>query len=120
MGWWCLNFKQPILIAVHLTTLPTRGLILLLQYLLEQSRITTPAKEERNYHVFYQLLSGGDKDQYMLQPAESFEFLKVSDCYTLDGVDDTQVSLAHSTSCPLRTPELRNTSKEGIFLWFPL
>jgi hypothetical protein len=30
------------------------------------------------------------------------------------------VSLAHSTSCPLRTPELRNTSKEGIFLWFPL
>lgn len=45
--------------------------------------------------MFYQLLSGGDKDKYMLQPAKSFEFLKASDCYTLDGVDDAQVSLAY-------------------------
>lgn len=60
------------------------------QYLLEQSRITFQAKEERNYHVFYQLVKGADKEKYLLQPIESYNYLNQSGCYSL--VSDSNAS----------------------------
>ena len=48
------------------------------EYLLEKSRIVTHAPEERNYHVFYELLAGLPEDQrlkYGLMSAEKYFYL---------------------------------------------
>ena len=47
-------------------------------HLLEKSRIVTHAPEERNYHVFYELLAGLDaqaKERLGLSSAEKYFYL---------------------------------------------
>ena len=61
------------------------------QYLLEQSRIVKVAADERSYHVFYQLLAGGDKGRFLLEPRDSYAFLNQSGCYELNDWDDSKV-----------------------------
>ena len=60
------------------------------EYLLEQSRITNQSEGERNYHIFYQLLKGGDKGEYLLGDVKSLNYVNQSGTYTLDGVDDAK------------------------------
>ncbi|XP_028967897.1 unconventional myosin-XV-like [Galendromus occidentalis] len=50
----------------------------IIDYLLEKSRIVTQAADERNYHVFYELLAGlseQEKEKYGLQSAEKYFYL---------------------------------------------
>ncbi|XP_067665744.1 unconventional myosin-IXb-like isoform X8 [Haliotis asinina] len=61
------------------------------KYLLEKSRIVSQAKNERNYHVFYYLLAGADKnerDSLFLSKPEEYYYLSQSDCYSVEGVDE--------------------------------
>ena len=47
-------------------------------FLLEKSRIVTQAPDERNYHIFYEMLQGlGDQQmkKYGLQAAEKYFYL---------------------------------------------
>lgn len=65
-------------------------------YLLEMSRITFQAANERNYHVFYQLVAGAMKSpelkaRWLLERHDAYEYINQSGCYTLDGIDDVQM-----------------------------
>ncbi|XP_045547991.1 unconventional myosin-XV [Salmo salar] len=61
------------------------------QYLLEKSRIVFQGKSERNYHIFYELLSGLEPHQkrsLYLQEAETYFYLNQGGDCVIEGKDD--------------------------------
>ena len=63
-------------------------------YLLEKSRITHQAPEERNYHVFYQFLSGAtsaERKELRLENADKYRYLNQSGCIKLNKVNDAEM-----------------------------
>ncbi|XP_029682418.1 unconventional myosin-XV [Takifugu rubripes] len=63
------------------------------KYLLEKSRVVFQAREERNYHVFYELLAGmndWDKQELYLQAAETYYYLNQGGSCELKGKQDKQ------------------------------
>lgn len=61
------------------------------KYLLEKSRIVSQGRSERNYHVFYYLLTGANEQERAalhLQSAESYNYLNKSGCYGLEHADE--------------------------------
>ncbi|KAL3532663.1 hypothetical protein ACH5RR_006184 [Cinchona calisaya] len=65
-------------------------------YLLERSRVCQISSPERNYHCFYLLCSAPaeEKERYKLGNPKSFHYLNQSNCYELNGVNDTDEYLA--------------------------
>lgn len=63
------------------------------EYLLEKSRIVTQALEERNYHVFYELLAGlseQEKEKYGLQSADKYFYLNQGGSCEIEGKNDEE------------------------------
>ncbi|KAE8717544.1 Myosin-6 [Hibiscus syriacus] len=65
-------------------------------YLLERSRVCQVSDPERNYHCFYMLCAAPAEDieKYKLGNPRTFHYLKQSNCYDLDGVDEYKEYLA--------------------------
>ncbi|KAL7251326.1 hypothetical protein ACSBR1_013207 [Camellia fascicularis] len=65
-------------------------------YLLERSRVCQVSDPERNYHCFYMLCAAPPEDveRYKLGNPRTFHYLNQSNCYELDGVDDSKEYLA--------------------------
>lgn len=88
-------------------------------YLLERSRIAIQSACERNYHVFYQLVSAARRDPGLAKQLQlddcgiEFVYLNQSGCTSIEGVDDAanfdSLRLAMSV---LRVPE---TMSDGLF-----
>ncbi|KAI9102028.1 P-loop containing nucleoside triphosphate hydrolase protein [Phlyctochytrium arcticum] len=65
----------------------------ILNYLLEKSRISKQAPDERNYHVFYELVAGTNDEEkaaFKLESADSFYYLNQSGCIDIPYVDDSK------------------------------
>jgi myosin heavy subunit len=61
-------------------------------YLLEKSRVTHISPQERNYHIFYQLIRGADereKKRFNIKPLEYFNYLKHG-CFDIEDTDDAK------------------------------
>lgn len=60
-------------------------------FLLEKIRIVQQAPDERNYHIFYNLLAGASKEQkkeWFLTKPQDYKYLNGSGCYTASGLVD--------------------------------
>ena len=65
-------------------------------FLLEKSRVVRQQKNERNYHIFYQLVAGASDTLrsrlHLPEPdeLEKFYYLSQSGCLKVEGVDDAE------------------------------
>lgn len=81
------------------------------QYLLEKSRIVNQNKGERNYHIFYSMLAGLNKEEKKLlelEDASKYYYLTRGQTLTCDGRSDAGVSYI---SLALGTQDCCNLSK---------
>lgn len=64
----------------------------IVNYLLEKSRVATQAEDERNYHIFYEMVKGcsaEEREKYMIEDdASTYTFLNQSGCTDIEDVHD--------------------------------
>lgn len=63
----------------------------IVNYLLEKSRIVFQQGVERNFHIFYQLMSSPEiKKKYILSSMQNYHYMNQSGVYTVPDVDDAE------------------------------
>eukprot|EP00118_Oscarella_pearsei_P025077 m.307450 g.307450 ORF g.307450 m.307450 type:complete len:2013 (+) comp42307_c0_seq1:102-6140(+) len=87
-------------------------------YLLEMSRITFQAPDERNYHVFYQMVASAMNDPelrkcFEMEKAETFRYINQSGCYELNGVND--VTMFENLRRALIVLNVSDEMSDGLF-----
>ncbi|XP_023708183.1 myosin heavy chain, non-muscle isoform X2 [Cryptotermes secundus] len=85
-------------------------------YLLEKSRAIRQAKDERTFHIFYQLLVGASAEQkkeFILEDPKSYAFLSSGGHLPVPGVDD--VAEFHATCKAMSIMGMTNDDFSAIF-----
>tara|TARA_B110000285_G_scaffold26853_1_gene26257 strand:+ start:863 stop:1135 length:273 start_codon:yes stop_codon:yes gene_type:complete len=60
-------------------------------YLLEKSRVVKQLENERNFHIFYQLLASQEHcDKFDLKSIEDYHYVNQSGVEEVDGMDDEE------------------------------
>ncbi|KAM9954419.1 hypothetical protein ACTFIW_003961 [Dictyostelium discoideum] len=93
---------------------PVGGLIS--TFLLEKTRVTFQQKNERNFHIFYQMLGGLDqttKSEWGLTQATDFYYLAQSKCTTVEDVDDSKDF--HEVKAAMETVGISRDEQTEIF-----
>ncbi|OWZ16867.1 Myosin [Phytophthora megakarya] len=87
-------------IQIHYSSEGRMAGVSIRHFLLEKTRLVRPEVNERNYHIFYQLLAGLDTLSNTADPVDSdrplllrndvwnYTYLTRGDCVEVDGVDD--------------------------------
>ena len=102
-----IKIKKGKFIRIHFSTNYTIAGADIESYLLEKSRITFQQPAERNYHIFYQLMSNAFPDMVkdlLLEQDPGKYFFVNQGMLTIDGLDDAQ--------------EMRDTKKAFDILLF--
>ncbi|XP_953667.1 myosin, putative [Theileria annulata] len=78
---------------LKLNLLPTGGIVggEMSSYMLEICRVEFQNENERNFHLFYQILKGLKKEelqQYSFMDLKDYNYLNQSNCYEAPGIDD--------------------------------
>lgn len=84
-------------------------------YLLERSRVCQVSDPERNYHCFYMLCAAPaeDVEKFKLGNPRMFHYLNQSNCYELDGIDDSKDYL--STRRAMDVVGITSDEQDAIF-----
>lgn len=84
-------------------------------YLLERSRVCQISDPERNYHCFYMLCAAPAEDieKFKLGNPRMFHYLNQSNCYELDGIDDSKDYL--STRRAMDVVGISSDEQDAIF-----
>ena len=85
-------------------------------YLLEKSRVVGQGKGERNFHIFYQLITGSDnetKQKLFLTKAGDYNFLKGGDCLVVPSQDDKK-EFEHTKEA-MNVIGIDSEEQDGIF-----
>ncbi|KAK4492449.1 hypothetical protein RD792_003258 [Penstemon davidsonii] len=84
-------------------------------YLLERSRVCQVSDPERNYHCFYMLCAAPPEEikKYKLENPRSFHYLNQSNCFELNGVDESKEYLA--TRKAMDTVGISSEEQDAIF-----
>ncbi|XP_035377707.1 unconventional myosin-X [Electrophorus electricus] len=89
----------------------------IIHYLLEKNRVVRQNPGERNYHIFYSLLSGADREHremyLLLDSPEVYHYLSQSGCVLDSSLDDEQ--LFHSVMEALKVMEFTDEEIRDVF-----
>ncbi|CAH2036321.1 unnamed protein product [Thlaspi arvense] len=85
-------------------------------FLLEKSRVVQCADGERSYHIFYQLCAGASptlREKLNLTSAKEYKYLRQSNCYSINGVDDAE--RFHAVKEALDIVHVSKDDQESVF-----
>ncbi|VYS48667.1 unnamed protein product [Arabidopsis thaliana] len=85
-------------------------------FLLEKSRVVQCTEGERSYHIFYQLCAGASptlREKLNLTSAKQYNYLKQSNCYSINGVDDAE--RFHAVKEALDIVHVSKEDQESVF-----